>query len=256
MSTARVSIEARDPEQWRLAHAVLVYEGQGNSVYATRHPVVRGAQGLALGAGAPATRSACSDLARALGAASTLSGFTPENLVYMGAQSVIWWRPPGQARMFFDTRRGPGGDQLDDNQAAKAIGHRGGVTPQPGLVFAITGRKWFVYALADDERPGPRTSLLRAPYFNVWESGEICTGTTPLPDTLSTGALDGYERAFFGSNFTHPNVKQLVRHPGGVYAFWRAGLDGVWGKKFPVKALVPAKLTLAGLAARLEKAQR
>lgn len=249
----RIEVAGRDPSEWRLAHAVLVYKGPSGEAYATRHEVMGNGKNLGLGAGIPATKAACADLARALGAASSLSGFTPANLVYMGPKSVAWWRPPGPARMFFNTRKGPADDQVDDKKQAKLIGHRGAITPQPGLVFAITGGKWFVYALDGAERPAPGTRLMRAPYFNVWETGQICTGTTPLPKTLSPSSLDSYERAFFGSNFTHPNVNRLVRHKAGVYAFWRAGLDGVWGEKFPVNALVETKLTLTSLAARLEK---
>lgn len=255
----RVRVESGEETQWKLSRAVLIYEGGTygqHSAFATLHSVVagKGNQPI-LDAGVPATKEACTDIARALGAASSLSGFTPPNLLYLGARAVLWWRPPGRARMHFDTRRAAAGDQVDDAAQSKLIGHRGAVTPQPGLVFGVVGREWYVFAVAGAQRPGPTEQLLRAPYFNVWDSGKICTGSTPLPKTLSPDTLGTYEEAFFGSNFTHPNIRppgKLVEHEAGPYQFWRDGLDGRWGETFPAAALIPAKLTLQALAKRME----
>lgn len=252
-----VSIAGAEKPLWRLQQAVLIYMSAVGA-YATLHAVEGDAMAPRLGSGRPATKEACADLARKLGAMANLSGFVPPELCYLGARSIIWWRPAGKATMFFDTRKDPAGDQEQDADAAKIIGKRSGSTPQPALVFAVNASKWFVYALRDSERPTPSTRLLRAPYFNVWASGEICEGNVRLPERLSPSALAEYERAFFDSNFTHPNVRgkeRLVHLLAGSYAFWRAGLDKHWGDRFPVDALIPLDLTLQGLARRLEKAK-
>lgn len=255
----RILVSSGNESQWRLDRAILLYSASGgpqHSVYATLHAVIAGKGNQPqLDAGVPATKEACADIARALGAASSLSGFTPPSLLYLGARAILWWRPPGKARMHFDTRGTAAGDQVNDSAQAKIIGHRGAVTPQPGLVFGVRGKDWFVFAVAGDKRPAPATQLLRAPYFNVWSTGGICTGTTPLPKSLSPDTLDAYEEAFFGSNFTHPNIRppeKLVEWKGGAYQFWREGLDGAWGDAFPAGALIPAKLTLQALAKKLE----
>lgn len=246
---------------YNLAHAVMVYKGDGGGgAFATLHPVERHGKRLRLGAGTPATKDACATLARALGAASTLSGFVPPSLLYLGARSLVWWRPPGPATVYFDTTKAAAGDQASDKSGAARIGKRSGRTLHPGLVFAVASGKWYVYATAGGDRPGPGTRLLRAPYFNVWANGEICTGNVRLPDTLSTAALAQYETAFFGSEFTHPNVhgrERLVRAPADPYAFWRDLLDcGAALGEFPVRQLVDAKLTVQELAQRLEKGSR
>jgi len=250
-----VSIASPEKPSWQLRQAVLVYQGPSGA-YATLHEIEGGATAPRLTSGRPATKEACADLARKLGAMSSLSGFVPPELCYLGARSIVWWRPAGKATVFFDTRKDPAGDQEQDELAAKTIGKRSGSTPQPALVFAVSAGKWFVYALRDSERPGPATRLLRAPYFNVWASGEICEGNVRLPERLSPSTLLEYERAFFDSNFTHPNIRgkeRLLQHNGSAYTFWRAGLDGAWGDGFPIDALVPLDLTLQGLARRLEK---
>ncbi|HZF19466.1 MAG TPA: PRTRC system protein B [Burkholderiales bacterium] len=250
-----VAITGAEKPLWQLRQAILVYLS-GAGAYATLHDIQGDPTALRLGAGRPATKEACADLARKLGAMASLSGFVPPELCYLGARSIIWWRPAAKTTVFFDTRTAAAGDQEEDQTAAKLIGKRSGSTPQPALVFAVGSGGWHVFALRDSNRPAPGTKLCRAPYFNVYSSGEICEGNVRLPEQLSPSALAEYERAFFDSNFTHPNIRgkdRLVNHKGGAYAFWRQGLDRAWGDRFPVEALVPLDLTLQGLARRLEK---
>lgn len=260
----RVSLNTPERPSWTLRQAVLVYlqqerlgGGSEQRAYATLHNVSQGKRGPQLEAGVPATREACADLARALGATSTLAGFVPPNLLYMGAQSIIWWRPPAPARIFFDTTKNAAGDQSNDKTGAALIGKRTGVIRHPGLVFAVAGGEWYVYAVMGAERPEPTTALLRAPYFNVWVDGRICTGNVRLPDTLSTQALGAYEKAFFESEFTHPNVHGRERLlNGNPYAFWKELLDRSAKKaadSFPTNSLVNLKLSLQTLAKRLER---
>lgn len=258
---SHATISTPDRAQWELSAAVLIYEASGaaadTGAYATVHAIEHRNRQPRLCAGVPATKEACAGLARALGAASTLTGFIPPQLLYLGARSLVWWRPPAPATMYFDTTRDAAGDQREDKTHAGLVGKRSGRAPQPGLVFAITVSGWFVYAVKGTERPAARTALSRAPYFNVWSSGEICTGNVRLPDTLSTAALERYERAFFDSEFTHPNVRgneRLVNHETGSYAFWKELLDRpLTIAAFPEAVLVDAKLTLEGLVRRLEK---
>lgn len=243
---------------WRLKHAVLVYDaehtiGDARSAvpaYATVHRVRVRHNQAQLEAGVPATREACADLARALGANAALAGFIPEHLLHIGSRSLMWWRPAAPALMHFDCRQA--------GKAGEVLGVRAGRCAQPALVFAVNHRSWWVFALAGNTRPEPGTKLLRAPYLNVWADGRICTGNAALPTALSPAALAGYEKAFFESRFTHSNLhgkKRLVR-TGSVYALWRGLLDTE--KKipqigFPVHQLVQTKTTLSDLAGIIEE---
>lgn len=259
----KVTVQSQERPSWTLRRAVLIYEAEQSSfeerdqrMYATLHKVRRGQRGAELDAGEPATREACADIARALGANASLGGFVPPNLLYLGAKSILWWRPPAEARVFFNTTKAVAGDQLVDPEGANLIGRKNGLTAQPGLVFGIATGRWYVYAVAGADRPKPSTPLLRSPYFNVWASGQICTGNVRLPDTLSAQALDVYERAFFDSEFTHPNLRgkaRLTRHKDGAYGLWHDLLGRPKGKPFPDETLVGLKLNLQDLAKRLEK---
>jgi PRTRC genetic system protein B len=261
-----VTIQSDELPTWQLERAILVYEAvrenhfgmeeRTGHAYATLHRVVRQKGAARLDAGVPATREACADLARALGANAALCGFLPPNLVYLGSRSMIWWRPPQRTRVFFDTTGQAAADQINDKTAAAVIGKRNGIVPHPGLVFAVAGSEWYVYALAATERPAPSAELLRAPYFNVWSSGEICTGNVRLPETLSAQTLGVYEKAFFDSEFTHPNLRGRDRLvDGNPYELWRELLTGSVAD-FPIAKLLSQKLTLQGLAKRLEKGGR
>jgi len=260
---SHVTVGGHERGSWDLKAAVLVYGSEHNSrdesVYATVHGIEKRGQKYSLAAGMPATKEACSQLARALGAASTITGFMPENLLYLGGRSIIWWRPPAPATVYFDTTRTVAGDQTDDKTAAALIGKKTGRTPQPGLVFAITTSSWYVFAVAGAARPTLESKLLRAPYFNVWTSGQICTGNVRLPESLSPAALQRFERAFFDSEFTHPNVRgkeRLVNHPKGAYALWASLFQLPAGQPFPEAHLIPLKSNLQRLAKQLESGNR
>jgi len=263
------SIQVAASPRWSLGRAILVYFEQdrdplygtnrGERAYATLHTVTNGKGGPRLSAGVPATREACADLSKALGENAKLGGFIPPNLLYLGARSIIWWRPPARGKIFFDTTHARAGDQLVDPEGAARIGKRGDIVPHPGLVFAVAGSHWYVYAVAGKDRPEPHTTLWRAPYFNVWAEGEICQGNVRLPEVFSAQTLDAYEKAFFDSEFTHPNMKgkaKLVNYSSGPYGFWADILKACAAPDFPVQHLVKLNLTVEGLAKRLEKGGR
>lgn len=245
MKHSDVSVASADARDLRLVAAVLVYGDGKGSAYATVHAIGSQGKNLHLEAGRPATRAACANLARTLGEAATLSGFTPPALLYLGAQTIAWWRAPCRTRVFFAA--------VGDPQSG-AIGKRNAVVPHPGLVFAVTASEWYVAAVRGTARPGPETKLFRAPYWNVWKSGRICEGNVRLPERMSANMIADYERAFFDSNFTHPNdPRGLVKHKGGAIGFWSDMLIGLHPHSFPERALSPMGCTLAAFIKKLEK---
>lgn len=234
------------PHPVRLTKALLVYESD-RSAFVTVHDA-RVKDGRAqVGAGTPATRPALAELARKLANATAIAGFIPGNLLYMSPRAIAWWRPAAPARVYFKQV------VTEETKEERRIGTRNSVTPQPDLVFAVTARDWFVWAVdAQRARPDAKTQLFRAPHWNVWKDGRICTGNVKLPETMSPDVLQEYEHAFFGSNFTHPNDPQgLTLHPGGIYAMWRELLDNTY-TAFPLAWLSPLKTKLGAVMKDLE----
>ena len=238
MVEARTAFESE--ESMTLQGAVMLY---GNSTtgasFATAHGVALNDQNIpALLEGHPLTMQTINGLVAAVakGAESkrNFNGYLPENVLAVGIGSIIWWLPAEDRHVSFECRE-------------EIIGTASGTTPHPSLVFGVANNgDWSVFAVKGKVRPTPETKLWQAPYFNVWSNGKICRGTSKVPKGATAQQIEGWNKAFFGSNFSHPNVhapKKLVNYSGGSYQFWRDMLDGNHGR-FPLRALVETPYTL------------
>src|SRR5438132_13997735 len=80
-----------------------------------------------------------------------------------------------------------------------------------------------------------------------YESCKGCESFVGVPEGPTAEKIDNWNEAFFGSFFTHPNVrKNLVKYRGGAYKLWTDMLDGKFAH-FPERVLVPVKATLGQL---------
>ena len=218
----------------RLDQAVLIYRGASDRALATVHQVEAVDGKPVILAGCAMTPRAAIQLARALSKAVEHSGFLPETALYMDGDLLLWWLPPATRHVAF---------------RAPELGapERGEVVPHPGLVFAASSTVWKVWAVKGKQRPTVQSPLYQAPYFNVWEGGNICRGNVQTPQGTTAERIEAWNAAFLGSFFTHPNAQgKLVRYRGGSYAFWRDMLDGRF-KSFPERVLVDAKTTIGQL---------
>lgn len=242
---SKVQIVMQSDKRLQLKHALLMYESDdGRQVYATTHAIEPDANNPArriIGAGSPMTKRALADFAQAVNITTAYAGFVQPNLVYTSANLLAWWVPAAIRTTWFKSEDA-------------AIGNRHGAAAHPALVFIATPGDWYVYALRESQRPDADTPLLRAPHFNVWDDGRICTGNVALPPALSADALDAYEEAFFRSHFTHSNSKDAVKYKGGIAALWRDQLDKPDAEPMH-RALRPAKETLKAAIKRITQAQ-
>lgn len=213
---------------YSLNQALLVYKAPRGETYLTLHRAGALNGRATLGPGQPATQALLRGLADACGAAGGLAGWIAPTLLFIAPGTIAWWRPPQPATLFFSHQKG----------GAKNFSDR---APQPGLVFLVREKKWFVWALAGNVRPTPTTALYHAPHFNVWADGRICVGNVELPKQLTPDMAAAYERAYFDSRFTHPNHPHTCT--GDAVELWR-GLIADFGGPFPVARLVPAGKTL------------
>lgn len=234
MNQAEFQIRTQTAGILRLDTAVLIYRGASDSALATVHRVEEVDGEPVIMAGQAMTPRAAIVLAKALSKGVAHGGFLPETALYMDGDLLLWWVPPARRHVAFRA------EQLGAPE-------RGEVVPHPGLVFAASSRIWKVWAVKGRHRPTLQTALFQSPYFNVWEGGDICRGNVQVPEGTTAEKIDAWNAAFFGSFFTHPNVKQrLVRYRGGAFAFWRDMLDGRF-KRFPERVLVDGKTTLGEL---------
>jgi len=225
-----------------LSQAILVYSTERRAhsgaapaaLYATVHPVqnfgTEANPNFQIAAGSPLTREALLAMFEELAKKHSLNtDIIPENVLSISADHMVWWMPAGERNVFFNN---------------KELGKRAAKVPHPALMFAVVKSRWYIFALAKNERPTAETALQFAPYFNVYDSCEICIGSARVPRGISANATGAWEKAFFDSEFTHINGQEKkARHPRGEYAMWKELLDGVH-KTFPVQFLAPTQFTL------------
>lgn len=231
----KASILFSGDERMTLNKAILLYGG--NSSFATIHDVGTDKKNgsTILMQGEPLTHVVISEIMRGLGQSVQIGAFLPPHILSVGHNSVVWWLKPASRKVFFRC-----------SDVEKGIGEESAETSHPGLVFAVNESGWSVFAVKGNERPEASTPLYLSPYFNVSSNGAICTGTVDVPKNYSAESTFLWDKAFFDSAFSHPNVKppqKLVDYKGGSYKFWRHMLDGKF-KKFPEKVLVPVDSTV------------
>lgn len=202
----------------QLSQAWLIYRGNGKPMVMEHGVRIRNGK-AELTEGAPLTTIAVQSIARELGRWSKPALLGP-NVLAKTDWMICWWTPPAKRRMFFRA----------DSEAAELnqveLAH-------PALVWIATESTLTVRAMNCDKRPGPKTPLYRAPYWNMNAAGELCVGSMPIPDEPNPEA---WERSFWMSEFTHANATTCR---GGFLETWKAARQA-----FPQEALIPAKQNL------------
>lgn len=247
MQEANFSIRTMTGGTLHLSQAVLIYESGGDNAFATVHSVEEVDGQPVILAGQAMTPSAASLLCRALSKNTTHGGFMPETVLYTDGDLLVWWVPPAERHIVF---RAP---ELKERWGVEERGER---VPHPGLVFAVSGSIWKVWAVKGKQRPTLETSIFHAPYFNVGDDGGICGGNVTLPQGTTADKIAAWNAAFLDSAFTHPNgMHRVVKYCGGVYAFWLDMLNGKF-ERFPQRVLNDTGTTvgkLLGLVVDKEK---
>ncbi|MFC5849218.1 PRTRC system protein B [Deinococcus petrolearius] len=145
----------------------------------------------ALAEGIPVTGAVIKNLMQ-LNAVKSLQ-FLPTHLVALGVNSMAWVEERTTRPLLF-------GGALD--KAVAALDGR--PLPQPRLLFVVKQGRFSVYALRGQERPTAETKLAFAPYYNIFSSHEICTGSMRKPAQMQPGDIPAWMESFFYSNFVKP----------------------------------------------------
>jgi PRTRC genetic system protein B len=229
-----------------LRKALMIYGNQNNSGaagFVSLHDVENTPKGPIVGVGKPASKVALRKLLRELNPRNTGEvTYLQENILSKGDQHLVWYVPPKARQVWFKN--------------ADLGGERTNTVPHPGLVFCVTPRNWYVFALKDDGRPTPDTELFYAPYMNVYGNGNICMGNVTAPRGNMRWNTDAWEEAFFRSYFTHFNDagSRRIIYKGGGVKFWKRMLDKPM-KHFPVARLVSRGITLGGFLDKLSQGE-
>lgn len=127
------------------------------------------------------------------------------------------------------------------------LGLPSGNYPIPSLLWKAGINALEIYALKTDERPIIKTPLFHAPYFNIYENGNVCMGTVEIdhdPQEGLEGFIRKWEQYFFKSRFSHlladrsPVKNNIIQCYQSLYQS---------KNKFPITELIPHKKTLKDL---------
>lgn len=102
-----------------------------------------------------------------------------------GITAVMWYRPSMIKKLNFSSQL-----RIKGESKVKI----------PAILYLVINAKLYVYALMDDSRPDGKTKLYNAPFFNIYEDGNVCLGTAPVGNRKATtfeGEAERFERGFY-----------------------------------------------------------
>ncbi len=117
---------------------------------------------------------------------------------------------------------------------AENLGLPSGMANVPAMVWKASRNTVAVFAVRSDRRPKENTPLYHAPFFNVYDDGNVCMGTVDIDIENSASAeefMRAWETYFFNSYFTHL-LGDGNRVVGNCVALWKSlvGTDGRFPK--------------------------
>lgn len=247
------NVNLGESRTYHLSKALLIYESENRTgdrsggTAVSVHDIHHGA----LQPGQPITRAGVESLAAALGR-NLAAGWLPPQIVSLGFGKLAWFCPAGRRRIWFKADgRFDGGVQTEDKDTPHVTKLNGKFAHHPPLLFVASDHSLAIFALTHNERPSAHTKLFRAPYWNLWEDGKLCAGNRTMPESPQPANLAQYEAAFFDSAFSHTNIKQLCKHPGGHTGLWQeltaARKGGAPTAKYWNKNLCPTKHTVTSI---------
>ncbi|KFF17253.1 PRTRC system protein B [Flavobacterium hydatis] len=162
------------------------------------------------------------------------SGILPTNILQINANKdkgvVLWYTKAQQRQMYFV-----------DN-----LGIPSGKTQVPAMLWLASKSNLTVFALATDRRPTEQTPLHYAPFFNIYEKGNVCMGTVNIEITNSASVEEftrAWEHYFFNSYFSHSLCENLIRK--NIVNLWKDLIQT--GNPFPKEVLKKNNKTLKNL---------
>jgi PRTRC genetic system protein B len=107
----------------------------------------------------------------------------------------------------------------------------------PAMLWIANRNSLSLFALGSNRRPTEKTKLYNAPFFNVYEDGNVCMGTVDVR-IRKTASLEeftiAWESYFFNSYFSHL-MQDYNPINGNCVSLWQELIET--GKSFPTEVL-------------------
>ena len=161
-------------------------------------------------------------------------GILPTNILYINPSengSVVWYTKAIKRKLFF----------------TENLEIPSGTTEVPTMLWLATQRSLKIFALSTNRRPTKKTPLFYAPFFNVYENGNVCMGTVDV-NIQNSASLEEFtekwEEYFFNSYFSHL-MNEHNPIDGNCVNLWKSLINT--DKTFPKEVLKKANRTLKNL---------
>ena len=161
-------------------------------------------------------------------------GILPTHILHINPSengSVLWFTKSMKRQLFFT-------ENLEIPNGRAEV---------PAMLWFANKRSLKIFALANNRRPTEKTELFYAPFFNVYEDGNVCMGTVDVHIQNSTSLkefTEKWEDYFFNSYFSHlMNEHNPIN--GNCVNLWKSLINTE--KQFPKETLRTANRTLKNL---------
>jgi PRTRC genetic system protein B len=171
---------------------LIVFSDQGKQQhYLQVHEITNGSWGE----GKPFSKESLAELATSIrkeqAESLKLRGLLPDSMLFYqpGLSSrFMWYLEPQQYHITF----------------ISSVGIPTGNYQMPGLILAVSGKSMYIWAYKGTGKPKADTEIFHAPFYNVYESGNVCMGTVSesRKKFFLDEELDRWQRRFFGGRFT------------------------------------------------------
>ena len=158
-------------------------------------------------------------------------GIFPTNILHINPgekATVLWYTKAQQRQLYF----------------VNGLGIPNGKAQVPPMLWFANKNSLSIFALTSDKRPTEKTALYHAPFFNMYDSGNVCMGTVDVNIKKSASVeefIQAWEGYFFNSYFSHlMNEHNPVN--GNCVSLWKDLINT--GKAFPKEVLIKTNRTL------------
>lgn len=161
-------------------------------------------------------------------------GILPTNILHINPSAekatVLWYTKAKQRQLYF----------------VDSLGIPNGKAQVPPMLWLASKNSLSVFALANDRRPTEKTPLHYAPFFNIYEKGNVCMGTVGIDIKNSASVeefIQAWEHYFFNSYFSHSLCENLTKK--NIVNLWKDLINT--DKPFPKEVLKKNNKTLKNL---------
>lgn len=161
-------------------------------------------------------------------------GIIADNLLYIDPSEngfAIWFTKASCKQLYF----------------IENLGISNGTANVPSLLWIADKHKLYIYALKSNRKPTVNTILYHAPFFNVYENGNVCMGTVDVNIKKSASLeefISAWETYFFNSYFSH----LMQNHnpiQGNCVSLWKTLRKT--GEQFPKEVLKKTGRTIKNM---------